>query len=265
MEPSEVVELIRLVNATYPNAKPITPLAEPVWNEDLCDLRPDHVRAAFATHRRSGGAFPPLAAELRRLALELQETTPRFEHAWGAIQSAVSRHGSYCEDEAQRALEPVLMAWELVEAMGGWRCICLAGPGEYEPTNPGVWRSQAEHAWRALVEQRRTDLAVVDLPTPMPRVREASRRLAGLPQPVLAPLEPAFAVSRPALPDAPAPIPARQIAERVAAATAARPLRLKPEIRDVIEQAIRDGSDNTLPAHWQPFAAQIKAELAVRQ
>src|SRR5690348_5722064 len=152
MELPEIVSLIRQVNATYPNAKPVTPFAEPVWAEDLGDLREEHVRAAFTAYRRQGHAFPPTCAELRLLALELQESTPRFEHAWGAIQRAISRHGSYCEADAQVALEPVSMAWELVTAMGGWRQVCLGGPDEYEATNPGVWRSQAEHAWKGLAE-----------------------------------------------------------------------------------------------------------------
>jgi hypothetical protein len=263
MEPPEIVELIRLINATYPNAKPITPLAEPVWNEDLGDMGPQQIRAAFTAWRRTEHAFPPMAADLRRLALELQESTPRFEHAWGAIQQAVNRHGSYCEAEAQQALRPVPMAWDLVTAMGGWRCICLGGPDEYEATTPGVWRSQAEHAWRALVEQRRTDLAVADIATPMPRVREANLRLAGLPQPVLAPLEPAFAVSRPALPEAAGPEPVRRIAERIVAATMSRPPSLKPEYRAEIEAAIREGREDRLPARWQPFVTEIKAALAV--
>lgn len=260
MRESEIVTLVKLVNAGFQNAKPVPPEALPLWFEDLADLDAQHVRAAFTAYRRSGKEFPPTCAELRRLVLELQEPTPRFEHAWAAIQAAVARHGLYCESEAQDALAGVPMAWDLVLAMGGWRCICLGGPDEYQATAPGVWRSQAEHAWRALVEELRTDRSVADIDMPLPRIREANRRLAGLPQPALAPLAPAFEVPRLALPPA-SPETGRQLAARVLAANQQRPVEMKPEYRVEIELAIREGREAKLSPRWQPFVEQVRREM----
>ena len=261
MERSEIAELIRQVNATYPNAKPVTPVAEPIWVEDLADLATADVRAAFKAYRRAGHAFPPGSADLRRLVLELAEPTPRFEHAWAAIQAAVARRGWPCPEEAQADLQPVPMAWDLVLAMGGWAAACQGGTDEFRSTDPGVWRSQAEHAWRGLVEQRRTDLAVADLDLALPRVRDAVRRLSGIPQPVLAPLLPAAAVVRQALPPAPGRESVRAVAERIAVAAARRQPELKPEYRAEIEAAIREGREATLAPRWQPFVEQVRGEL----
>ncbi len=181
MTSSEIVDLLRQVNATWPNCRPVPPEALPVWLEDLADQVGEHVRAAFAVYRRLGREFPPSAAELRRLALELADPTPSFEVAWGAISAAIRRWGVYRADKAMAELVGLPLAVELVLAMGGWREVCLGGPIEGRPTDPGVWRSQAEHAWRALVEQRRTDRAVAGLPVALPRAEQARRRLAAAP------------------------------------------------------------------------------------
>lgn len=181
MTESEIVELVRQVNGTWPNAKPVPPEALPVWFEDLADLETPHVRAAFTAYRRSGKEFPPTCAELRRLVLELGDPTPRFEHVWSEIHRAVRKWGGPREQESQDMLGQVPMAWALVTAMGGWQTICQGGPDEYKAIDAGVWRSQAEHAFRALLEERRLDQAVVDIPAALPRVRDANRRLSGLP------------------------------------------------------------------------------------
>jgi hypothetical protein len=168
MTPSGIVELVRQVNATWPNNRPVPPEALPIWHEDLADQPTEHVRAAFAAYRRLGREFPPSAAELRRLATELAHPTPTFERTWAAIATAIRRWGIYRPEPALAELARLPLAVELVQAMGGWQQVCLGGPDEYRPTEPGVWRSQAEHAFRALVEQDRLARAVADLPLARP-------------------------------------------------------------------------------------------------
>jgi hypothetical protein len=166
MTPSEIVELVRQVNATWPNNRPVPPEALPIWHEDLADQPTEYVRAAFAAYRRLGREFPPSAAELRRLATELVNPVPTFEQTWAAIATAIRRWGIYRPEPALAELARLPLAVELVQAMGGWQQVCLGGTDEYRPTDPGVWRSQAEHAFRALVEQDRLARAVADLPPP---------------------------------------------------------------------------------------------------
>jgi hypothetical protein len=191
MERSEIAELIRMVNATYPNAKPITPIAEPIWVEDLGELEAVHVRAAFTAYRRAGHAFPPGSADLRRLVLELERAAVTFEQVWGEIHHAVRSFGWPRTAEALHSLTSVPFALDLVAAMGGWPAVCSAGPDDGRPTDPGVWRSQAEHAFRALVAQRRDDEAVAGLPGA--RAAAAGLRLAeaeavpALPEPEVSP------------------------------------------------------------------------------
>lgn len=201
MERSEVAELIRLVNATYQNAKPVTPIAEPVWIEDLGDLDAARVRAAFTAYRRAGHAFPPGPGDLRRLVPEMGRPAATFEHVWAEIHRAVRRFGWPRALDAQLVLADVPFALDLVAAMGGWPAICQAGPDDARPTDPGVWRAQAEHAFKALVAQRRDDDAVAGLHGP--RAAAAAGRLAAaetlaLPEPEqLPPAEPLRVVQLP--------------------------------------------------------------------
>lgn len=211
MERSEVAELIRLVNATYPSAKPVTPIAEPVWVEDLGDLDAVRVRAAFTAWRRAGHAFPPGPGDLRRLVLELSRGAVTFEHVWAEIQRAVQRWGWPRALDARLELTGVPFALDLVAAMGGWPAVCQAGPDDARPTDPGVWRAQAEHAFKALLAQRRDDEAVAGLPGP--RAAAAHERLAA-------------AQERPALPEPEAPTPAEPL--RVLQLPAARTLEALP-------------------------------------
>jgi hypothetical protein len=157
---SEVIRVVRQVNAYWQNAKPIPPEALPLWLEDLSEFPAEEIQTAFRMYRRRGAQFPPTCAELRRLVLELRNPTPTFEAAWGAIRRAIDIHGRYRVDEALGDLAGVSLALPLVEAMGGWQAICNGGPNEDLPTNPGVWRSQGEHAFRALVESQRDDRAM---------------------------------------------------------------------------------------------------------
>jgi hypothetical protein len=232
------------------------------WYELLADLSGEAVYAAVRAIALTSRQFVPNPGDIRERLASLVEPQVTFEQAWSEISRAISAAGRYDPGKAEQMLRQVPGGWDLVLAMGGWDEICHGGPIEQPPMLPGVRRAAGEHAWKALQEQRRTDVAAAPLPGLAGEVArerlegDAVRRIAVAPvdaRPVVA-LEP---MKRLALPSAGE---LRGIAAEVARETAAHP-QLKPEYRAEIEAAIREGRADRLPARWAPFVEQVRREL----
>lgn len=163
MTRAEWVRLSARIMRLWPHQViPDDALAE--WYSLLGDLDAHSVNVAVTALATAGREFPPPAGVIRAKVAELADRGATFEECWATIHRAIAAHGIYRAEEAMAALQREPPAAELVLRMGGWRQVCLGGPNEYETTNPGVWRSQAEHAFRALAEQRRADRSVAELP-----------------------------------------------------------------------------------------------------
>jgi hypothetical protein len=227
------------------------------WYQLLADIPADAVNAAVTALATSGREFPPPAGVIRAKATELARPSVTFEQAWSEIHRCISAIGIYREEAALDALRSVPLAAELVTAMGGWKQVCLGGPDEYRATDPGVWRSQAEHAFKALAAQRRDDFAVAGLPGPhadMARQRLAAgwQRLADIPAVYVPPAE-ALGPGpdlRPALPG-PGALPPRS-----------NGVELKPEYRAELARLIRDGEEAKIPERWRPYVDAVRAEVS---
>lgn len=236
------------------------------WYELLADLPGEAVYAAVHALALSSRPFVPNPGEIRERLADLVAPRVTFEQAWSEVARAISAAGVYQPGRAEEMLRQVAGAWDLVLAMGGWSEVCHGGPIEQPPTTPGVWRAQAEHAWKALVEERRTDVASAPLAGPAgdaARERlqgDAVRRIAvdraGKVRP--AALTPIRQVALPA------PSELLPMAEEMARQAAVKAPELKPEYRTEIEAAIREGTEATLPERWRPFVEEVRAAIGAK-
>lgn len=180
MKHAEWLDIAALMTDLWP-FHPLPRNAVATFFAELEDLDAVSVQAAVRAINRDGKEFPPNAGQIRAKASDLGRPAATFEHVWAEIHRAVRSFGWPRAAEALRSLAEVPFALDLVSAMGGWVAVCSAGPDEARPTDPGVWRAQAEHAFKALTAQRRDDEALAGLPGL--RAEAAVRRLAAAEEP----------------------------------------------------------------------------------
>lgn len=123
----EVVRIVGILKLAYPNFG--TRLSEDewtalprVWHRLLRDV-PFNLLDAAAVHyiASSGSAFPPSIAELRETAYKLVSMDrPSAEEAWGEVQKAIRRFGSYRVPEFSNST--IGCAVGIV----GWRSLCAS-------------------------------------------------------------------------------------------------------------------------------------------
>jgi hypothetical protein len=148
MERSDIGKLWQRIAADYPQASRYTPIAMQTWLEDLGGYTAPVVEMAYQQHRAGPhGRFAPTSGQLRAIV----EPPPTFANARQAIDRAIGAYGSYRPDEFMAMLADVPLSRELVEAMGGVQAVCYGGSDPDHPTDPGVWRSQMEHAFNDLL------------------------------------------------------------------------------------------------------------------
>lgn len=178
MTKSQTLQLVGRINAVWSTAPPVPPDALAIWHEDLEDLHPEAVKAAFLFYRRSGAKFKPSAGELRVLALGMLEPGLTFDQVWAKIQHSVSYYGRHQADPALAGLTGVPLAVELVRVLGGWTALCNAGPDEQRPVPPQQWRAAAHAAYSELLAQRAADRGAMALTPALPRAAAARERLS---------------------------------------------------------------------------------------
>jgi hypothetical protein len=238
------------------------------WYELLADLPGEAVHGAVRGIALTSRQFVPNPGDIRQAVADLAQPQVTFEQAWSEISRAISAAGRYAAGNAERMLRQVPGAWDLVLAMGGWDEICHGGPIEQPPVPAGVRRAAAEHAWKALREQRHTDIAATPLSGPAGDV--ARRRVAtGGMQRIAVPPLPESTVDGglPPPPDGPPAVPAlpppnreqlRDVAKQHVGNNGAR---LKAEYRAQIEQMLRSGQEAQIPERWRQYVAEIKAAM----
>lgn len=232
------------------------------WYELLADLPGEAVHAAVRAIALTDREFVPNPGVIRTRVADLEAPQVTFEQTWYEIGRAISAAGYHRPEPAEAMLRQVPGAWDLVLAMGGWRAVCRAGDDDAPPTNPGVWRSQAEHAWKALREQRHTDIAATPLPGPAGEIARRRVSTGGMQRIAVPPL-PGSTVDG-ELPRLALPAPPRERLLELAQASADRAAAtagLKPEYRAQIEQMLRSGQEARIPERWRPYVAEIKAAL----
>lgn len=124
MKPKEVVELLVIITAAYPNMQ-ISEAMVKLWHELLEDI--DFNLAKTAVKKLIlESPYPPTIADIRKHVMEI--TTPPEDRidaaeAWGEVLRAIRHHGYYCEKEALESMSP--RTAKVVRYMG-WREICLS-------------------------------------------------------------------------------------------------------------------------------------------
>lgn len=229
------------------------------WGELLMDLPGPAVCAAVRAIALTEREFVPNPGVIRARVADLDQPQVTFEQAWAEVDRAISAAGLYRPALAESMLRQVPGAWDLVLAMGGWAEICNGAPIEQPPMPAGVRRAAAEHAWKALQEQRRTDVAATPLPGPAGDVARQRRATGGMQRIAIPPLP------GPADPALPPPAMANRSAVLALASTdaerASANARLKPEYRAELERLIRAGQEAQIPARWQRYVAELRAAM----
>jgi len=230
------------------------------WYELLADLPGEAVHAAVRAIALTDREFVPNPGVIRAKFADMALPPVTFEQAWAEVARARSAAGRYDPAKAERMLRQKPGAWDLVLSMGGWEEVCHGGPVEQPPIDAGVQRAAAEHAWKALREQRKADVAAAPLQGPLGEVArerlegDAVRRIATVTEDVRPALPAPHRIALPSLPAA------RALAAEAARQAAANPT-LKPEYRAEIESAIREGREAQLAERWRPFVDQVRAEM----
>lgn len=148
MKKTEVVQLLAVINAAFPNMQ-ITETTVELWHELLGDLDFELAKAAVKKLILES-PYPPTIADIRKHVMEI--TTPPEDRidaaeAWGEVIRAIWHHGYYCEKEALESMSP--RTAKVVRYMG-WREICLS-----EDIN--VVRGQFIKMYNAVVERERQE------------------------------------------------------------------------------------------------------------
>jgi hypothetical protein len=229
------------------------------WGELLADLPGPAVHAAVRAIALTSRQFAPNPGDIREKAADLAAPPVTFEQAWSEIHRAISAAGRYDSGKAEVMLRQVPGGWDLVLALGGWDEICHGGPIEQTPMPAGVRRAAGEHAWKALREQRRTDVAAAPLPGLAGDV--ARERLQGdAVQRIAVPPEPDGSGAVPQLAARPSAPQMLALAAAAMERSAANP-KLKPEYRAALEDLLRAGEK--IPERWLPFVDEVKAAMGL--
>jgi hypothetical protein len=116
MKLSEALRLIASLADCYPNAT-ITKQSLEAFARRLIDL-PFEVAHAAVEACIAEGRFMPTIAEIRAKASELLDDAPAADEAWGEVQRAIMRHGTYGKPEFSHA-----RIQAIVRRMG-WLALC---------------------------------------------------------------------------------------------------------------------------------------------
>lgn len=123
MTKPEVIKLLAMIAAAYPNMKEVNEVQINIWYDCLKDVNKDIALASVKKHILES-TFPPSVAEIRKQVMEV--TTPSNEKldgstAWGEVLKAIKEYGYYREEEALKSMSPITAK---VAKYMGWREIC---------------------------------------------------------------------------------------------------------------------------------------------
>lgn len=158
MNRAEWSEIAGIMTANWPHQViPDASLAK--FYEDLRDLPAEQVHAGVEAVYRSGAAFPPNGAQIRRQIIDLNLDLPTWGEVWNQIMHAVGKFGTWNEDKAQDELgvfHP--LALQLVREVG-FRSICLCE----DPLT--VLEAQCRRKWEQMTARVERDGMLTGLPS----------------------------------------------------------------------------------------------------
>lgn len=146
MTDEEFEQLILTIKAAYPNAN-VLPDAYSlkVWYRMLEDLDFKMAENVIAEHM-SKSPFPPSISEIRGKCVSRQIDIPDWGDAWGKVQAAIQRYGSYREAEAMSCFDDTTRA---VVKRIGFRNLCMAKQDNLETD-----RAQFRDIYKAIAQRR---------------------------------------------------------------------------------------------------------------
>ena len=147
MKKKEVIKLLGIIAAAYPNMKEVDEVTVAIWYECLKDVDVKPAQAAVKKHILES-IFPPSIADIRKQVVAV--TMPEGQKldgatAWGEVVSAIKNYGIYREKEALASMSETTR--KVVKYMG-WREICLS-------ENPGVVRGQFLKMYDAITQREK--------------------------------------------------------------------------------------------------------------
>lgn len=173
MTKPEVIKLLGMLAAAYPNMKEINSLQVELWHDCLKDVDKDVALAAIKKNILES-PFPPTIADIRNQLSEV--TTPESERldgasGWGEVIKAIKEYGYYREKEALESMTPVTR--KVVKYMG-WQEICHS-------EKPDVVRGQFLKMYEIVGErERQSRLLPLDFKEEITQIAESRKAIASL-------------------------------------------------------------------------------------
>lgn len=173
MKKKEVIKLLGIIAAAYPNMKEVDEATVALWYECLKDVDVKPALVAVKKHILES-IYPPSIADIRKQITEI--TMPKEQKidgatAWGEVVSAIKNYGIYREEEALASMSPLTQ--RVVKYMS-WQEICLSD-------NPGVVRGQFLKMYETIAEQEKRDMLLPDsFKQEMKQIAKNSNPITGL-------------------------------------------------------------------------------------
>mgnify|MGYP000374152265 CR=1 FL=1 len=173
MRKSDVIKLLGMLSAAYPNMKEVNEVTVGLWFDCLKDVDVEPALMAIKKHILES-PYPPSIADIRKQIAEI--TTPKEDkldaaEAWGEVVKAIQKYGSYREIEALESMSPTTR--KVVKYMS-WREICLS-------ENIGVTRGQFLKMFSVIAEREKQDrLLPESFKEEIKQISENEKVIAGL-------------------------------------------------------------------------------------
>jgi hypothetical protein len=134
MSPTEILSVMKLVKATWPNWRaPADPdaadAALQAWSALVGDLPLDAVVASILAYAAEGHEFPPPVGVIRKRVIEAAERSsgsmaPTVDQAWEEIRMCIRSHGMYRVPGQDFGFSHPAIA-DVVRSMG-WQELCIS-------------------------------------------------------------------------------------------------------------------------------------------
>lgn len=158
MTSKEFEKLALTIKAAYPNSQVMADVyAMKVWYRMLGDLDYKIAENAIAEHI-SMSPFPPSISDIRTKYAERLNKIPDWGEAWGKVNKAIQRYGSYREAEAMESLDDITR--EAVKRIG-FRDLCTADQENLE-TNRAQFRDIYKAVAKRWAEEKQLSPLVLE-------------------------------------------------------------------------------------------------------
>lgn len=122
MQKTDVIKILGMISAAYPNMKAVDAAMVEIWFDCLKDI---DIEVALTIVKKNilESPFPPTIADLRKQHADVIEKRVDSTEAWGEVLKAIRSYGSYRESEAIESMSPTVA--KTVKYMG-WKDICMS-------------------------------------------------------------------------------------------------------------------------------------------